>query len=41
MPPDRLVWAATLNGKFTIKSAYWLAMEMHNVEQEGTSEASG
>ena len=41
MPLDRLVWAATPNGKFTVKSAYWLAMDMHNAEQEGTSEASG
>ena len=41
MPLDRLVWAATPNGEFTVKSAYWLAMEMHNEEQEGTLEASG
>ena len=41
MPLDRLVWATTPNGKFTVKSAYWLAMDMHNAKQEGTSEASG
>ena len=41
MPLDRLVWSATSNGKFTVKSAYQLAMDMHNAEQERTSEASG
>ena len=37
MPPNKLVWAATPNGTFTVKSAYWIAMEMKEAEQEGTS----
>ena len=37
MPLDELVWAATPNGAFTVKSAYWIAMEMKEAEQEGTS----
>jgi len=26
---DRLVWASTANGMFTMRSAYKIAMEMH------------
>ena len=37
MPQDKLVWAATPNGTFTVKSANWIAMEMKEAEQEGTS----
>ena len=36
MSPDKLVWAATPNSTFTVKSAYWIAMEMKEAEQEGT-----
>ena len=36
MPTNKLVWAATPNGTFTVKSAYWIAMEMKEAEQEGT-----
>ena len=32
MPLDELVWAATPNGAFTVKSAYWIAMEMKEAE---------
>ena len=38
---DKLVWAAPPNGKFIVKSACWIATDMKNAEQEGTSEASG
>ncbi|KAL0004708.1 hypothetical protein SO802_012269 [Lithocarpus litseifolius] len=41
MPRDKLVWAATPNGKFTVKSAYWLALDMKRVENESTSGPSG
>lgn len=37
MPPDKLVWAATPNGTFIVKSAYWIAMEIKEAEQEGNS----
>ena len=36
-----MVWAAPPNGKLIVKSAYWIATDMKNAEQEGTSEASG
>ena len=36
MPRDKLVWVATSNGQFTVKSAYWLAMSMSSAAQEGT-----
>ena len=41
MPRDKMVWAGTPNGKFTVKSAYWMAMAMSSAEHEGTSSASG
>nr|POE66538.1 hypothetical protein CFP56_18795 [Quercus suber] len=41
MPPDKLVWAAMPNGTFTVKSAYWIAMDMKEAEQEGTSGLCG
>ena len=41
MPRDKLVWAATPNGKFTMKSAYWLALVMKRAENESTSGPSG
>ena len=37
MPLDKLVWAATPNGTFTVKSAYWIVVVMKEAEQEGTS----
>ena len=41
LPRDKLVWVATPNGFFTVKSAYWIAMAAAGIEQEGTSGASG
>ena len=41
MPRDKLVWAGTSNGQFTVKSAYWLAMSMSSAAQEGTSGYGG
>ncbi|KAF3943108.1 hypothetical protein CMV_030299 [Castanea mollissima] len=37
MPRDKMVWAGTPNGKFTVKSAYWLAKAMSTADHEGTS----
>ena len=41
LPRDKLVWAATPNGFFTVKSAHWIAMAAAGTEQEGTLGASG
>ena len=41
MPRDKLVWAATPNGKFMAKSAYWLVLDMKRAENESTSGPSG
>ena len=41
LPRDKLVWAATPNDFFTVKSAYWIAMVAAGIEQEGTSGVSG
>ena len=41
MPKDKMVWAGTPNGQFTMKSAYWLAQAMSRADHEGTSGANG
>ncbi|XP_075674823.1 uncharacterized protein LOC142644018 [Castanea sativa] len=41
MPRDKLVWAATPNGKFMVKSAYWLALDMKRAKNGSTSGPSG
>ncbi|KAL0000259.1 hypothetical protein SO802_019861 [Lithocarpus litseifolius] len=41
MPRDKLVWAGTANGQFTVKSAYWLAMSMSRGAQEAVWAACG
>ena len=41
MPRDKVVWVATPNSKFTVKSAYWLALDMNIAENESTSGPSG
>ena len=41
LPRDKLVWVATPNGFFTVKSAHWIAMAAAGTEQEGTLGASG
>ena len=35
LPDDRLVWAPTPNGKFFIRSAYQIAMEMADGDMKG------
>ncbi|XP_075654826.1 uncharacterized protein LOC142624996 [Castanea sativa] len=41
--PDRLVWAETRSGKFTVKSAYALALEekVHNTRADCSDESAG
>ena len=34
-PPDKLVWAETTNGKFTVKSAYHLAVSLSSSDSSG------
>ncbi|KAL4627066.1 hypothetical protein ACB092_05G140400 [Castanea dentata] len=41
MPRDKMVWAGTPNGQFTVKSAYWLAQSMSRADHEGLSGANG
>jgi len=38
---DKVVWAATPNGKFMVKSAYRLALDIKSAENESTSGPSG
>ena len=35
-PPDKLVWAETTNGKFTVKSAYHLAIRISSSSTRGS-----
>ena len=35
LPDDRLVWAPTPNGRFFIRSAYQIAMEMADGDMKG------
>ena len=37
LPPDKLVWACTAKGKFTVRSAYHLIMEDSRQGREGAS----
>ncbi|XP_065634479.1 uncharacterized protein LOC136069649 [Quercus suber] len=37
LPPDKLIWAATTNGLFSVRSAYRLAMENSQAENVGSS----
>ena len=41
MSRDKVVWATTPNGKFPVKSDYWLALDMKSAENESTSGPSG
>lgn len=36
-PPDKMIWAATPNGKFSVKSAYIIAMRLANRVDQGAS----
>ena len=41
-PPDKLIWAATTNGLFSVRSAYRLAMEASRFDTTGSnSDGSG
>ncbi|XP_050240921.1 uncharacterized protein LOC126689786 [Quercus robur] len=35
LPPDKMIWAATPNGKFSVKSAYSIAMRQANRVDQG------
>ena len=35
LPEDKMVWVLTSNGKFSVRSAYHLAMEMEAKEEKG------
>ncbi|KAL0003498.1 hypothetical protein SO802_017279 [Lithocarpus litseifolius] len=37
LPPDKLIWAATTNGSFSVRSAYKLAMELSRSDNAGSS----
>ena len=37
LPPDKLVWAETANGKFTVKSAYHLAVSISSSDSRGSA----
>ncbi|KAK9992106.1 hypothetical protein SO802_027091 [Lithocarpus litseifolius] len=36
LPPDKLIWAATTNGLFSVQSAYRLAMELSRSDNTGS-----
>ena len=37
LPPDKLVWAETTNGKFTVKSAYHLVVSISSSDTRGSA----
>ena len=37
LPPDKMIWAATPNGKFSVKRAYSIAMQQENRVDQGAS----
>lgn len=41
MPEDKLIWALTGNGRFTICSAYGVAIEMVDNKEKGTMSNGG
>ena len=41
LPEDKLIWALTSNGVFSVRSAYRLVMDQARVEQSGSSSNNG
>ena len=41
LPEDKLIWALTSNGVFSVRSAYRLAMDQARAEQSGSSSDNG
>ncbi|XP_065626375.1 uncharacterized protein LOC136066260 [Quercus suber] len=41
LPGDRIIWAETNNGCFTVRSAYWVAMKSHRNAQNATVSSDG
>ena len=37
LPPNKLIWAVTTNGLFSVRSAYRLAMEISQFDNAGSS----
>lgn len=41
MPEDKLIWALKRNGRFTVRNAYGVAMEMVDNKKKGTVSDGG